>query len=178
MTNDWTRQTEEMIRTWTGAQQRMFESWLGAMQGKGSLSASDSWQHSLDAWRSGVQQALDAQVKWAQSWSDAMSSTGGSGAQMGEVARQGMELMRRWTEAQSQLWNRWFDLARQANPEAFTSMMNNDEAQRVIRSWQEASQQAVNAQMEWMRMFAQQGQAMQEQMTQPTDVNQQHGQGQ
>jgi peptidyl-tRNA hydrolase len=76
------------------------------------------------------------------------------------------------------LWNRWFDLARQANPEAFTSMMNNDEAQRVIRSWQEASQQAVNAQMEWMRMFAQQGQAMQEQMTQPTDVNQQHGQGQ
>jgi exonuclease VII large subunit len=149
---DWTKQTEELFKTWTAAQQRMMESWLHAVQAYVPNQASDAWQQSLDAWRNEVQRALDAQLALSKNWSERMNTLSSSGS-MGEMSKQFPEMMRSWTEAQSQLWQRWFDAAKQSAPASMASLFSGDEAKQVMALWQEASQKAVEAQMEWMRMM-------------------------
>lgn len=151
---DWTKQTDDLIKTWTGAQQRMMDAWLGAMQGFKVTQVSETYQKSLEAWKTEVHRALDAQLKWAQTWSDSVNSTSSAVPQMGEMSKQMLDTMKRWTETQSDLWDRWFEAAQKVDPSALNQLVKSEDAQKVIQTWQDAAQKALDAQSEWVRLFS------------------------
>jgi hypothetical protein len=146
---DWTKQTEELFKTWTAAQQRMMEGWFNAVKEYlPHQAAGDAWQQSLDAWRAEVQRALDAQLALVRTWSERMGAAEPGAA---NLSQQLPELMRHWTDAQRQIWERWAEAAKQATPPNMAALYSSDEAKQVLQSWQDATQKAVEAQLEWAR---------------------------
>ncbi len=151
---DWNQQAEEMIKTWTGAQQKMWESWLNAMQGMGPVaSSSDAWHKSVEAWRESVKGALEAQVAWTRFWADSVVNSSNSPREVVEWSNQVIDMMKRWTETQTQLSESWFETVKKSDPSAIARNWNNDEAQKVVHAWQEATQKLIEAQMGWLRIW-------------------------
>jgi hypothetical protein len=64
-----------------------------------------------------------------------------------------VEVMQRWTETQQTLWQRSFEMIKQADP---TTMGSNwgAEAHKVAQAWQEAAQKALETQQEWVCRLA------------------------
>ncbi len=149
---DWTKQTEEMIRTWTEAQRRMWESWLGAVQDVETSQTAGAWEQAVESWRAAVERALEEQVAWTRSWADRVTAGGATPKEVADWSRQVLEMMQRWTEAQKPLWERWFELLKRADPSAAPSTLA-DAAQKVTQAWQEAAQKALDAQQEWARRW-------------------------
>ena len=148
---DWTKQTEEMIKTWSDAQQKMWDSWRGAMQvGEGSRVA-EGWEQAIAAWKAAVERALQAQVDWTQRWADSVASGTNTPKEMVDWSRQVVEVTQRWTESQKSLWGRYFETLQRANPSAVSASLS-DEAQKVNQAWQEAVQRSLDAQQEWLRL--------------------------
>ncbi len=148
---------EQMVRNWTDMQQRMWDGWLQTlrgMQAPGGAPGADGWQKhyqdNLDAWEQAVREALDAQVRWSQQW----SQQGGSGnvpdAQMQEAIKQTQEMMKAWTEAQSKLWSAWFESVRNMDPSQMTGA-GDGQAQEVLKAWQDATRRAQEAMQELSR---------------------------
>jgi len=148
---DWTKQTEEMIKTWSDAQQKMWESWRGAMQGSESSRVTEGWEQAIAAWRTSVERALQAQVEWTQRWADTIASGANTPKEVADWSRQVLDVTQRWTEAQKSLWARYFETMERASPSAMSTTLS-DEAQKVSQAWQEAIQKSVEAQQEWLRL--------------------------
>ncbi len=154
MTTDWNRQAEDMIKTWTGAQQKMWESWLSAMQGMSpAASSQEAWEKSVEVWSESVQNALEAQVAWTKFWADSMTTGTNTPKEVTDWSNQVLDMMKRWTETQKQLSESWFDSVKKADPTSMTTTWSNEEAQRVVQSWQEAAQKILEAQMGWLRIW-------------------------
>jgi hypothetical protein len=149
---DWTKQTEELIKTWTDAQQKMWDSWLGAMrsQGGGASQVAGAWEKSVEAWRQAVDRALAAQVTWTRMWADQTTTSTHIPEEMAGWSRQVVDVMQRWTETQKSLWERWFEMLKNTSPSTLASTWAN-EAQKVSQAWEEAAKQSLEAQQEWTR---------------------------
>lgn len=154
MATDWNKQAEEMIKTWTGAQQKMWEGWLGAMQGMGpNTKAGDTWEKSVQVWSDSVKSALEAQVAWTKFWADSMTAGSSTPKEVTEWSNQVLDMMKRWTETQTQLSESWFETMKKSDPATLTKTWNNEEAQKVVHTWQEAAQKILEAQMGWLRLW-------------------------
>lgn len=154
MAVNWTEQAEEMIKSWTGVQRKMWEHWLGAMRSATTQShTTDTWKQTVDVWSDSVRQALEAQIAWAQFWSESVRSMSGSNRQVVELSDQVLDVMKRWTEAQIRVAESWFETIKHANPASLAMSWSSEDAQRVVRDWQEASQRVLEAQMGWFRLW-------------------------
>lgn len=152
---DWTKQAEDMLKTWTNSQQAMWDSWLKTMQGFGtSSSTADTWEKSIETWKESVKRALDAQTAWTQFWADSIASSPGATKQSTDWSKQLLDMTKRWTETQSQLWDSWFETIKKTDPSNMSQNWNTEEMQKIVQTWQEAAQRAMEAQMEWTRMWA------------------------
>ncbi len=151
---DWNKQAEETIKNWTGTQQKMWESWLDAMRGMSPTSPSnEAWQKSVDVWSDSVKNALEAQVTWTRFWADSVASNANSPKEIVDWSKQVLDMMQRWTETQTQLSENWFDAVKKSDPSTLAKGWNNDEAQKMMHTWQEASQKFLEAQMGWLRLL-------------------------
>jgi len=146
---DWTKQTEEMIKTWTDAQRKMWDSWMGAMK---SGDASGAWAQTVEPWQKAVEQALEAQVAWIRSVAESVPSAPGATKEMSEWSQQMLEMMQRWTEAQKPMWERWFETLKSANVMDMAGT-GAEEAKKVAQAWQDAAKKALEAQQEWARRW-------------------------
>lgn len=154
---DWTKQAEEMLKTWTGAQKSMWDSWVNTVQGLGTNQSGETWEKSIETWQDSIKRALEAQNTWTQFWIDSITSSTGSNAQATDWAKQVNDMSKRWNDTQTQLWDNWFETMKKADPSAVSKNFNMEELQKIVQTWQEASQKAVESQMEWTRMLIQQG---------------------
>lgn len=158
---DWNKQAEEMLKTWTTSQQKMWDSWIQTIQSVGSSQASDTWEKTIETWRDSVKRALEAQTAWTQFWADSITSGPGASKQASEWSSQLVDMTKRWTDTQTQLWDNWFETMKKSDPSAMAKNWNMEEMQKIIQNWQEAAQKAMESQMEWTRMWtsmqAQQG---------------------
>lgn len=156
----WNKQMEEMVGTWTDMQHKMWDSWLQAVNSFGGQSAkgADVWKQSyhknLDAWEKSVRQALDAQTQWVHNWADRVSDGDGSPEVVGRWASQVQQMMKGWTDAQSQLWSAWFDSVKHLDPAEAADRWEN-EGEQVLQAWREATERAQDTLSEWSRMAVQ-----------------------
>lgn len=151
---DWNKQAEEMLKTWTSSQQKMWDSWIKTMQSLGTTQAGDTWEKSIETWRDSVKRALEAQTTWTQFWADSVNSGPGATKQAADWSKQMLDMTRRWTETQTQLWDSWFETMKKTDPSTMAQNWNTEEVQKIVQTWQEAAQKAMEAQMEWTKMWA------------------------
>jgi hypothetical protein len=156
---DWNKQAEDMLKSWTSSQQKMWDSWMQAIQGFGKAQTTDTWEKSIETWRDSVKKALEAQTTWTQFWADTMTTGPGATKQASEWSKQMLDMTKRWTDTQTQLWDNWFETMKKSDPATMTQNWNTEEIQKVVQSWQDAAQKAMEAQMEWTRMWASMQQA-------------------
>lgn len=150
---DWTKQVDEMVKTWTGAQQKMWENWIEAMQMMSSpQSAGNVWEKTVDAWRETVKKALESQVSWTKLWAENMTANPNTPKEMGDWAKQVLDMTQAWTDAQAQMSDNWFEVMKKADPMTVAKLWDQDQAKKMLQAWQDASQKAMEAQREWARM--------------------------
>lgn len=151
---------EDMVSEWTDMQKKMWDNWLQSVKGTqvpegvGAEEWRKQYQNCLEAWENAVRQALEAQVEWTRNWAHQAADEQGAPQGMEEAMKQTQEMMKAWTEAQSKLWNAWFDSAKNMDPMHMAQHWD-DEGQRVLKSWQEATERAQEAMRELSRVATQ-----------------------
>src|SRR3954469_10857030 len=109
-------QEENLLTTWADAQQKVLAGWLHLLQGAEGPLRAGTWNETVKAWQSAVQETLDAQAKWLRDWTGRVQVTSGSPTDLRKNVQQAQELLLRWTEAQQHLWQDWFHLVQHLGP--------------------------------------------------------------
>jgi hypothetical protein len=152
-TMEWTKQSEEMLKTWTETQKKMWDEWTKAIQGFGKSPSTEVWEKTVETYQQTVQRVLDAQLEGARRWAENFPTGKGTPQEAAEWAKQGQDLIIRWTETQKQLWGSWFELVKKLDA---SNMINwPRDGQKFLQSWQETIQKALNAQAEWVKTTGQ-----------------------
>jgi hypothetical protein len=151
---DWTKQSEEMFKSWSENQQKMWDTWLKAMQQGASVpaQAASMWQKTVETWEGVVTNILEAQTEWARLWVNNLTSTG-MPQEVVDWARQSQEMSQRWTEAQQQLWQSWFELVRKIDPGKMPADWEQ-ESQKIFNTWKDSTQKIMETQAEWTRRWS------------------------
>jgi hypothetical protein len=144
-------QAESLVLTWADEQQKVMEGWLDLMKGAERPSHAVTWNETVKAWQTAVQETLDAQARWLRDWTGRVQVTSGSPTDLRKNVQQAQVLLLRWTEAQQHLWQGWFQLVQQLGP-LLESDFQIDE--HLLSSLQESGQAMINAQSEWVRLWA------------------------
>ena len=151
---DWTAQTEEMYKTWADTQKQVWDNWVSMVTPQPSQNqAADMWKKTLDTWQETVDNTLAAQAKWTEAWGASIDTENGTPEEMAKWIKQTQDMTKQWNSAQEQLWQNWFDLIKKAE---WTQMTGNweEEGQKAFQTWQDATQKVMDAQMEWVKMWA------------------------
>lgn len=162
---DWTKQANDMIKTWTGTQQKVWDTWLNSMQLMSTPQSPEAWQKMVETWRGTVKQALESQMQLTQMWAESVAAASVNMPNMPnmptvpgvpgtavEWTRQMLEMTRAWTDTQVRFSENWFDLLKKADPAAITQGWDMGQAQKIMATWQDAAQKALEAQNEFSRM--------------------------
>lgn len=151
---DWSKKAEEVLKTWTTSQQSMWDSWIKTVQGIGSNTAGDTWGKSVETWEESVKRVLEAQNAWTQFLAESIASVPGTNQQTTDWSKQLLDMSKRWTDTQNQLWDNWFATVKKTDPTTLVQNWNTEELQKIVQTWQESAQKALESQMELTRMWA------------------------
>lgn len=159
--SDWTKQTEQMMKTWNESQSKMLDTWFSSMQGMMGEDAIKNFdqerQKAMEAWQISVNKGIEAQEEWMRMWFGNMNEDNGTPKALADWAKQSQAMMTNWTESQKAFASSWFDMAHKMG-----GMVNSEtwskEGQKVMQVWQDAADKAVKAQMEMTRMLSEMGQ--------------------
>jgi hypothetical protein len=139
-----------LVATWADAQQKVLMGWLDLMQGMEQPSHAVTWNETVKAWQTAVQETLNAQAKWLRDWSERAPVTSGSPTELRKNVQQAQVLLLRWTEAQQHLWQGWFHLAGQL---ALLLEAGSQADEQLLHAIRESGQTIIDAQIEWVRCW-------------------------
>ena len=143
-------QEESLVSTWADAQQKVLAGWLDLMQGTERPSCAVTWNETVKAWQTAVQETLDAQARWLRDWTGRVQVTSGSPTELRKSVQQAQMLLLRWTEAQQHLWQGWFHLIQHLGPLLEAGSQADEHLLHTLR---ESGQAIINAQTEWVRSW-------------------------
>jgi hypothetical protein len=143
-------QEESPVTTWADAQQKVLAGWLDLMQGTERPSCAVTWNETVKAWQTAVQETLDAQARWLRDWTGRVQVTSGSPTDLRKNVQQAQMLLLRWIEAQQHLWQGWFDLVQHLGPLLEAGSQADEHLLHTLR---ESGQAIINAQTEWVRSW-------------------------
>lgn len=149
-------QGEQLMKSWAESQQTLLTNWLNTVQNAGANPGAALWSQLVTAWQSSVQQTLDAQKKWISTWTESIGSLAGrngSPEELNERVRQGQEMLLRWTEAQQQFWQIWFDAAKNLSSAQQSVEGSTQTAQGLMQAWQENTRKLMGLQSDWFRRW-------------------------
>ena len=72
---------------------------------------------------------------------------------MAKWIEQTQDMTKQWNGAQQELWQNWFDLMKKAEWTQMTGSWE-EEGQKAFQTWQDAAKKVMDAQMEWVKMWA------------------------
>ncbi|MCS4505091.1 hypothetical protein KBTX_00293 [wastewater metagenome] len=137
---DWQKQMEDAMSGWTETQRRLWDQWFEGMRSAGlGGPAADAQKQQIEAWQKAVEEALERQQQWIRSLSG-----GGGNTDPGDWGAQMQQMMRAWTETQSELWRSWLARMEEMQP-AVRDMPWYRNARDVLDAWEQAGEQAGKA---------------------------------
>ena len=148
------KSTESLIKKWAETQQKLLTNWLDTMRRSGGAPGPELWTKTVEAWQASVKETLDAQAQWTREWTETLAHSKGTPEELQELARQGRDLFQRWTDAERQIWQSWFNIVRDINfrPEPGTSPQA-----AMIQLWQESAHKMIETQaalvQHWTSVF-------------------------
>lgn len=166
---DWTKQANDMLKTFTSTQQKVWESWVSSMQLAATPQSPEAWQKTVETWRGTVKYALEQQLELTRLWAESVAAASVNAPSMPmmpgmpsmpgvpttpvEWTRQMLEMTRTWTETQVRFSENWFEMLKKAEPSMMTQAWDMGQAQKVMATWQDAAQKAVEAQTQFSQMM-------------------------
>jgi hypothetical protein len=72
------KQETSLLSTWASAQQKVLDGWLDLVQGTPRPSRAMTWNETVKAWQSAMQETLAAQARWLHNWTGRVQVTAGS----------------------------------------------------------------------------------------------------
>ncbi len=158
MMAEWTKQTEDVLRTWADTQKKLWGSWLEfAEQQTAQAPIADTWRKTVDAWEAAVKSGLQAQLDFARSVSDQVAAVKDVPKDVRDWSEQTQQLGARWNSAQKQLWESYFEMVRKAAPGSIVGRFD-EENQKLFKVWQEAVEKIAAAHSAWARTWTEQAQ--------------------
>ena len=149
---------EKLVKAWVATQRKLLTNWIDMLGGAAADAPGLSvWQQTVEAWQNSVKQTLDSQAQWIGEWVESLSSFQGPPEELRERARQGQDVLQRWTEAQQQLWQGWFDMVRNFVPGAGSGSASGAASQAgqasrgMITLWSDTARKLIETQAEWVR---------------------------
>jgi hypothetical protein len=149
---DWAQQMEQMTKQWTDAQKLFWSSWANGAQRGNASQAKAMWQQMLDTWQTSVHQMLDAQAEGVRLWSESVAKSGGPEA-TSQWAVQLYQMTRQWTGSQKLMWDGWFQVVSNFDPNQATATPGLD-MQPMMKLWQDMAQQAMDTQRQWLKALS------------------------
>lgn len=150
---DWTKQTEEVVKTWTDTQKKMWDSWLqAAQQGPDQFPVAKVWEKSMETWEETVKNTMAAQDEWMQMWADSFEKQKGIPEEVGQWVKQAQTMNKQWSDIQAQMWNSWFEMAKKVDPAKMTDSLDA-EGKKAFAAWQETAEKVMEAQEKWAGML-------------------------
>lgn len=143
---DWNRQTQDLIRQWSDAQQKVWETWQQAMGGAPRNPGEEAWQRAVSLWQESINNTLDAQSRWLDTWIDSVEKTEGTPEEVRKQLRQGRDMMQQWSRAQRELMDSWFAGLASATPGAQSW---DKQVQQMINTLNDSARRAMDVQREW-----------------------------
>ena len=143
-------QEDSLLSTWASAQQKVLAGWLDLVQGTERSSHAVTWNETVKAWQTAVQETLDAQARWLRDWTGRVQVTSGSPTDLRKNVQQAQVLLLRWAEAQQHLWQDWFHLVQHLGPLLAPGSQADEHLLHTLR---ESGQAIINAQTEWVRSW-------------------------
>jgi hypothetical protein len=143
-------QEESLLSTWAGTQQKVLAGWLDIVQAIEKPSRTVTWNETVNAWQTAVQETLDAQARWLRDWTGRVQVTSGSPTELRKNVQEAQLLLLRWTEAQQHLWQGWFHLVQQIGPLLEADSQADD---YLLSGLLQSGQAIVDAQEEWVRRW-------------------------
>jgi len=157
---NWQKQMEDMMQTWTETQKKMWDGWAEALKGNGIgvAPSNEMWLKTLDTWQGMVNNGLDTQTQWATMWSDNVVKIEGVPAPTLEWAKQAQEVNTRWSGLQKEMWEKWFEFVKKIEPGKMPPV-SQEEFQTMFQTWQQATQEIIKMQTDWLNSTATAAQA-------------------
>ena len=143
---------EQMIKTWAEAQRQLLTNWIDMVRAEGGVPDAKVWNKTVDSWRTAVMNTLDTQAIWTRTWVDSLAKTPGAPDEMQASLREGQENFQRWTDAQRQLWQNWFDLMKETAASAQLGKAPSGEG--VVDLWSTTTRTLLDAQTDWVRRWS------------------------
>ena len=147
-----TKQAQEIFNSWIDTQKQMWDEWFKATQGFGKGQGTEAWRKTVEAWEESLKKNLNLQMEWTKLWADGFTSVRGAPEELLGWAQQGQDMMRRWADTQMQLWAGWFEIMKKLDPSTPGGGWQR-ESEKVVLIWQEAVKKALDAQVEWGRVW-------------------------
>ena len=147
-----TNANESLLKNWAESQQKLLTDWLNTLRKFGGTPTLELWKTTVDAWQNSVQETLDAQTKWTHQWIEVLSNAKGTPEELQGLVRQGREQLQQWTEAERDLWQRWFDIVREINfkPEVGDRQQAGND---LLQLWQDNAYKMIDAQANIVRRW-------------------------
>jgi hypothetical protein len=143
---------ESMLKTWSETQQKLLTDWLDTMRKLGGTPTLELWTKTVDAWQSSVKETIDARAEWARQWTETLANAKGTPEELRDLASRGQEQLQQWAEAERDLWQGWFNIARHINfrPEPGVGAQAGRD---LVQLWQESAHKMIDAQASLVRRW-------------------------
>jgi len=146
------KSSESLIKTWAETQQQLLTNWLETVRSSGGTPNLELWTKTVEAWQASVKETLDAQAEWTREWTEALAKAKGTPEELQDLARQGREMLQRWTDAERQLWQGWFNIVKEINfrVEPGTGAQAGRD---LIQFWQDSAHKMIDTQAALVRQW-------------------------
>jgi hypothetical protein len=143
---------ESMLKTWSETQQKLLTDWLDTLRKLGGTPTLEFWTKTVDAWQSSVKETIDARAEWARQWNETLANAKGTPEELRDLASKGQEQLQQWAEAERDLWQGWFNIARHINfrPEPGVGAQAGRD---LVQLWQESAHKMIDAQASLVRRW-------------------------
>ena len=149
----WSEKVQRMLREWLETHQSRWSEWPEKLVHLPDSPTPELWSETVNSWQQAVENTLQAQSEWVQMWAEALQSVEGAPSAAKELAIQSKVGIQRWTESQREHWQTCFRILRTSSSHPTPHI--RDEAETVLRAWQESAREAMEAYMEkvfgWLR---------------------------
>ncbi len=151
----WNIQFEDMMKTWTDTQKKVWDSYFDSIQGLNKSQSTRMWEYTLSMGEDMLKDMLKTQMQGLTAWVDGLAKTENVPTETVESARQFQKMAARWNKTQAELIENWFSVLKKFVPPApSTDWMEMPQA--MFKTWQESTQNIMDAQVKWMNTWMKQ----------------------
>ena len=141
-------QAEDMVKAWTETQQKLWNTWLETLQNSPQSTTTKVWQEGIGKWQESLDSTIDSQLDAMRKWAENVQEFASAPAETRKWADEGVQMLERWTGAQRQLWELWFEFLRKTDA-GISKEGGKENLEQFVKSWQDMTKQIMALQQDW-----------------------------